>query len=210
MRKTYNFFIWACVVALISSCSLSSGNLENNQEAALVPLSCIAVLPAGTFVNEEETIETEEARSLEKGAAYATDVMRNQLKGRPDVRIISSNEVSSLVPEVSGGQIGTIVALGQKLKCDGVLLTTVHRYKQREGTEYAADSPASVDFSMVLRHTKNGNVLWSADFREKQQSFLSNILSFTQAKKRGFKWISVEELMAQGIKERLNDCPYLN
>jgi hypothetical protein len=195
----------------MSSCSSPSGNRGNNQDkASLVPLSCIAVLPAGTSVSEDETIGIEEAQSLEKGAAYATDVMRNELKDHPDVRIMSSNEVSSLIPEISGGKIGTVIALGQKLNCDGALLTTVYRYKQREGTEYAADSPAAVNFSMVLRHTKNGNVLWSADFREKQQSFLSNIFSFTQAKKRGFKWISVEELMEQGIKERLNDCPYLN
>jgi hypothetical protein len=195
----------------MASCSSTSGNRGNNQEkASFVPLSCIAVLPAGTSVSEDEKIEIDEAHSLEKGAAYATEVMRNELKDHPDVRIMSSNEVSSLIPEISGGQIGTVIALGQKTNCDGVLLTTVYRYKQREGTEYAADSPASVNFSVVLRHTKNGNVLWSADFREKQQSFLSNIFSFTQAKKRGFKWISVEELMEQGIKERLNDCPYLN
>ena len=211
MRKTSKFFICACVVVLMSSCSSPSGNRGNTQDlASLVPLSCIAVLPAGTSVSEEETIEIEDAKSLEKGAAYATNVMRNELKDHPDVRIMSSSEISFLIPEISGGQIGTVTALGKKLNCDGVLLTTVHRYKQREGTDYAADSPASVNFAMVLRHAKSGNVLWSADFREKQQSFLSNIFSFTQAKKRGFKWISVEELMEQGIKERLNDCPYLN
>jgi hypothetical protein len=210
--KLSELLIYACAVILLSSCSSpSGGNRGNNQDpAALVPLSCIAVLPADTSVSEKEIIDFEEAQSLEKGAAYASKVIRNELKDNPEVRILGSNEVASLVPEISGGQIGTVIALGQKLNCDGVLLTTVRRYKQREGTEYAADSPASVNFSMVLRHSSNGNVLWSADFREMQQSFLSNIFSFTKAKERGFKWISVEELMEQGIKERLNDCPYLD
>lgn len=212
MGKLSELLIYACAVILLSSCSSpSGGNRGNNQDpAALVPLSCIAVLPADTSVSEKEIIDFEEAQSLEKGAAYASKVIRNELKDNPEVRILGSNEVASLVPEISGGQIGTVIALGQKLNCDGVLLTTVRRYKQREGTEYAADSPASVNFSMVLRHSSNGNVLWSADFREMQQSFLSNIFSFTKAKERGFKWISVEELMEQGIKERLNDCPYLD
>jgi hypothetical protein len=209
--KLSELFIYACAVLLLSSCSSPSGNRGNNQDpAALVPLSCIAVLPAGTSVSEEEVIDFDEAQSLEKGAAYATEVIRNELKDNPEVRVLSSNEVAFLVPEISGGQIGTVIALGQKLNCDGVLLTTVRRYKQREGTEYAADSPASVNFSMVLRHSSNGNVLWSADFREKQQSFLSNIFSFTRAKERGFKWVSVEKLMEQGITKRLNECPYLN
>jgi len=66
-----------------------------------------------------------------------------------------------------------------------------------------------VDFSMVLRDTTDGKLLWYADVREKQQSFLENIFSFGKAKKRGFKWISVEQLLEQGIKEKLAECPYL-
>ncbi|BCL61137.1 hypothetical protein DGMP_18300 [Desulfomarina profundi] len=62
---------------------------------------------------------------------------------------------------------------------------------------------------MVLRHVKTGAVLWSADFKETQESLLSNILSFNKAQSRGFKWISVEELLEQGIRERLAQCPYL-
>jgi hypothetical protein len=204
------FLFYGCVVILLSSCSSLSGNDQSSQvQAPLQSLSCIVVLPAGTSVGKDETIDFEEAQSLEKGAAYATEIIRNELKGKPRVRIVRSNQVTSLIPEVSGGVIGTFTELGKKLNCDAVLLTTVRRYQQREGTEYAADSPASVNFSMALRRTDNGNVLWSTEYREKQQSFLSNIFSFTKAKDRGFKWVSVEQLMTQGIKERLAQCPYL-
>jgi hypothetical protein len=204
------FLFYGCVVILLSSCSSLSGNDQSLQvQAPLESLSCIVVLPAGTSVGKDETIDFEEAQSLEKGAAYATEVIGNELKDNPRVRIMRSNQVTSLIPEVSGGVIGTFTELGKKLNCDAVLLTTVRRYQQREGTEYAADSPASVDFSMALRRSDNGNVLWSTEYREKQQSFLSNIFSFTKAKDRGFKWVSVEQLMTQGIKERLAQCPYL-
>jgi hypothetical protein len=204
------FLFYGCVVILLSSCSSLSGNDDSLQiQAPLESLSCIVVLPAGTSVGKDETIDFEEAQSLEKGAAYATEIIRNELKDNPRVRIMRSNQVTSLIPEVSGGVIGTFTELGKKLNCDAVLLTTVRRYQQREGTEYAADSPASVNFSMALRRTDNGNVLWSTEYREKQQSFLSNIFSFTKAKDRGFKWVSVEQLMTQGIKERLAQCPYL-
>lgn len=209
-KKSRLLLFYCCAVILLSSCSSQSGSGGSRQvQAPLQPLSCIAVLPASTSVGKDETIIYAEAQSLEKGAVYATDVIKRELKGNPRVRILSSNQLESLVPEISGGVSGTVAALGQKLNCDGVLMTTVRSYKQREGTEYSADSPASVDFFMVLRHSDNGNVLWSADFREKQESFLSNIFSFTKARKRGFKWVSVEQLMEQGIKERLGECPYL-
>ncbi|MCP4340486.1 MAG: hypothetical protein GY799_16755 [Desulfobulbaceae bacterium] len=202
--------LYGCVVLLLSACSSKSENEGDRQvQAAVEPLSCIAVLPARTSVDQDETVVYAEAQSLEQGATYATGIIKDELKGNPKVRILSSNQIAALVPEISGGISGTVAALGQKLNCDGVLLTTVRRYTQREGTEYSADSPAAVDFDMVLRDSGSGNVLWSADFREKQQSFLSNIFSFTKAKSRGFKWITVEELMEQGIKERLDECPYL-
>jgi hypothetical protein len=204
------FLFYGCVVILLSSCSSLSGNDDSLQiQAPLESLSCIVVLPAGTSVGKDETIDFEEAQSLEKGADYATEIIRNELKDNPRVRIMRSNQVTSLIPEDSGGVTGTFTELGKKLNCDAVLLTTVRRYQQREGTEYAADSPASVNFSMALRRTDNGNVLWSTEYREKQQSFLSNIFSFAKAKDRGFKWVSVEQLMTQGIKERLAQCPYL-
>lgn len=206
-------FFYSCAVLLLSSCSqLSDGSGIDQVQVPLEPLSCIAVLPAGTSASagNDETIDYAEAQALQEGAAYATDVMRLELKENPRVRLLNANQVATLVPEIAGGMTGTVAAIGKKLNCDGVLLTTVRRYQQRQGTEYAADAPAVVDFSMVLRHSATGTVLWSTDFREEQQSLLSNIFSFSKAKTRGFKWVSVEQLMEQGMKQRLDECPYLH
>ena len=179
-------------------------------KAPLEPLACIVILPAATSVGENDTIKFSDARNLEKGATLATSVLSRELAGNPKVTILTGEQVTALVPEISGGISGTIVALGKKLNCDAVLTTTVDRFRQREGGEYASDSPASAMFSMVLRHVPSGRILWSADFKETQASFLSNVLSFDKAQNRGFKWISVEELLEQGVRERLAECPYLN
>ncbi len=201
---------YCCAVVLLSACSSPSAKEDSLQaQAPLAPLSCIAVLPASTSVDKDETIDYEKAQALEKGAAYASDVMQRLLQGNPKVRILSANELASYVTDISGGISGTAAALGQKLNCDGVLLTTVRQYRQRQGTEYSADAPAAVDFYMVLRHSTDGNILWSADFREEQESVLANLFSFGKAKSRGFKWVTVEQLMEQGITERLKGCPYL-
>lgn len=204
-------FLYSCAVLLLSSCSqlFDSSGIDQAQ-VAIEPLSCIAVLPAGTSTGNDETIDYGEAQALQKGAAYADDVMRQELVGNPRVRLLNSNQVASLVPEIAGGMTRTIAAIGKEMNCDGVLQTTIRRYQQREGTEYAAETPAAVDFFMVLRHSGTGTVLWSTDFREEQQSFLSNILTFSKAKSRGFKWLSVEQLLEQGMKQRLNECPYLH
>lgn len=208
------YFFYGCAVFLLLSCSQLSDSSGIDQadvpaDVPVVTISCIAVLPAGTSAGIDDTIDYAKMQSLEEGAINADEVMRRELQGNPLVRILNANQVATLAPEIAGGMAGTVAAIGKKMNCDGVLLTTVRRYQQREGTGYAAGTPAAIDFSMVLRHSGTGRVLWSADFREEQQSLLSNLFSFSKAKDRGFKWVSAEQLMEQGIKQRLHECPYL-
>lgn len=200
-----------CILFYLPSCSNFSDKGSGEQvKPPLEPLACIAILPASTSVGENDTIKFSDAQNLEKGATLASSVLSRELSGYPKATVLTDDQVSALVPEISGGISGTIMALGKKLNCDAVLTTTVDRFRQREGGTYASDSPASAMFRMVLRHVPSGRILWSADFEETQESFLSNILSFDKAQNRGFKWISVEELLEQGLKERLSECPYLN
>lgn len=195
------------LIFCFSSCSTKNGGQE--AQAPLQPLSCIAVIPAVTSVDKDDTISYEEARHLEKGAAHATSFMADQLSGNSKVRLINSAEMSHAVKEVSGGLSGTITALGKAVNCEGVLITTIRRYVQRDGTELAVDAPASADFKMVLRHAPTGTMLWSADFQETQEPLLSNIFSYSKMQKRGFHWVTAEELLEYGLKQRLDECPYL-
>ena len=212
MKKVLSTVILCCCVPLwLSSCSsLSEKGQGAAVKAPIEPLACIIVFPATTSVGKSDTIKYSDARDLEKGSTLATSVISKELADNPKVRVLTSSQISTLIPEVSGGFSGTIAALGKKLNCDGVLTTTVGRFKQREGGKYASESPASAEFSMILRRASTGSVLWSADFKETQESVLSNIFSLNKAQSRGFKWISVEELLEQGVKERLAACPYLN
>lgn len=199
----------SCSLALLMSCSANVGDSKHAQ-APMQSLSCVAVLPAGTAIDKDEMAGVEQASSLGKGAVFATGILARELGTNTKARVVTANQAAALTPEVSGGLFGVVAAIGKKVGCDGVLVTTVRRFKQREGTEYASDDPASVDLHMALIHASSGVVLWTADFRETQESFLDNILTFDKVQTRGFKWISVEEMLDQGITERLATCPYLH
>lgn len=196
-----------CTVVFLASCS--SHNSGEQVQAPLEPVNCIVVLSATTSVDTEDSIKYDDAKTLEKGAVYANIILDSELSGRDDVRFLTPYQLSVLVPEISGGITGAAAALGEKLNCDAILSTTVRRFKEREGTEYASDSPAAVEFNMVLMQAATGRTLWYADYREAQKSFLSNIFSIDNIKKRGFKWVTAEQLMEQAIKERLAENPYL-
>jgi len=197
------------LVFTLSSCATKDGGRGKEVQVPVQPLSCIAVAPASTSVDKDDTVRYEEARQLEIGAAHARAYIAEQLAGNEKVRLITPDQISAALSEVSGGMPGVVKALGEKVNCDAVLITTVRRFVPREGTELAVDAPASADFKMVLRHVPTGAMLWSADFQETQEPLLSNIFSYSKAQKRGFHWVTAEELLEQGIQERLAECPYL-
>lgn len=201
MKKLARLLLFCCAV-LLASCS---ANLGSNRDAQvpLKPVSCIAVLPASP------TVDLQDIPELEKGADFLTEIMARELEGHEKVRLLTENQVASFAPTMSLGLPGMFSAIGREVSCDAVLMTTVSRFKQREGTEYAVEEPASAEFQMKLIHAPTGEVLWTAEFRETQESLLENILSYEKAQRRGFKWVTVEQLVEQEVKERLATCPYL-
>lgn len=210
MKAAYTIFVWSCLTLLLASCASKPDSTSvGDANVVIEPISCMVVLPVRTSVDEGDTVQYKEANNLKQGAMFADSILVRELAGNTKVRIIKGSQLSSLVSGVSGGVAGTVAEVGEQLNCEAVLLTTMRRFKQREGGEMAVDAPASASFDMRLIRVKDKNVIWAADFNETQESLLSNIFSFGKAQSRGFKWITVEDLVAQGIKERLAECPYL-
>ncbi len=136
-------------------------------------------------------------------------VIAEELKDFPGSRLLNAAQVEGLTTGIITNRMEMIKKFGQQLKCDAILTTTITRFHQREGGEYAADYPASAAFAMELTRINDGKVLWRGNFDETQESLLSNLFSFGKAQSRGFKWITVQDMVRQGIHERLSTCPYL-
>lgn len=202
-------FLFCCSVLLLSSCATQQENPEKNAERTVTKIACLAVLPTEVPVDADQRLSSSESEDLKRGAHYIDSVLADELKSAAGVRFLTSSQEEGLFPDMSGTRLDMIREIGQKLKCEAVLITVVSRYHQREGGDYAADNPASAAFSMQLMRTSDGEVLWRGNFDETQESLLSNLFSFGKAQNRGFKWVSVEDLVRQGIHDRLDSCPYM-
>lgn len=203
-------FLVTIVVSLAVSCSTKVPLPTDDERAtARNQVPCVIVLPVQTRVNKDEGVTYQDAAVLEQGAQFMDGAMAEALVGHDHVRVLSDRQFTSLIPEDSGTQIALIKAVGSELKCDSVLMTQLIEYRQRIGGSMGADAPASATFSMRLFSARDGKVIWAGQFKETQQSLMSNIMSFEKAQNRGFKWITVEELVRQGLKEKIEECPYL-
>ncbi len=213
MKRACNTLTLAMFCGMMIFLVSCSGKMGEGTAAAvknMVPLSSVVVLPAETSAGKGDESSGGGAEALRKGAGLVDITMVQELAEYPNVRVLSERQVDALMKEDSEfASTDTIKHLGRVLSCDAVLMTTVHRYRQRQGGEYAAELPASASFSMRLVDVKTKAVLWSADFDETQESVLSNILTFNKAQERGFKWITVENLLTHGLHDRLAGCPYM-
>ncbi len=198
-----------CILLLVViSCSgKRAHNLAGEQKVNT--LSCLVILPTRTNVATSQDIKYGDAEMLEGGAALIDSVIADVISKSKASRVISANQIDALSTEIAGGKLGMLRSLGRQTNCNTVLVTTLLRFQQRQGTEYAVDRPAAASFEMRIVDVSSGSILWSATFSETQQSLLSNLFSFGKAQSRGFKWITAEQLVRKGVQERLSKCPYL-
>ena len=193
------------LLSILGSCSGKSGQTTSQSDKDVRPLTSVVILPA-----EAAQGDAAHAGDLLKGAGFVDLKVAELTKDYGNVRVLTPGQVDDLMDEDNTDNTSDVIAhLHKVLHCDAVMVITVHRYRQRQGGDLASDSPASASFEIRLIDAKTKAVLWSADFDETQESLLSNILTFNKAQSRGFKWVTVETLISQGLQDRLADCPFL-
>ncbi len=199
-------FVCVCALALAGCSGLGMGQPEEKAKSRQT-LTGIVVMP--TVVAKESVNKGQGEVTPASVAALVDGVLAAELGGKEQIRLVTEARLDSLLPSAAGGRLAQMQTLGAKLKANAVLDVKVTRYQERDGGDLAVNAPASAAFEMVLTHTETGMVLWAASFDETQQAVSSNLLALGKAKNRGYKWITVEELIRQGLKERLAECPYL-
>jgi len=208
VKKNTGIWIVALFCSLILSACLGK-NIESGDEKTktLQTLKGIVVMPA---VVEKKALGAERRGdvTLAGVAAFVDGVIAADLGTNAKVHLMTEGQLDALT-DAAGGRLEQMKTLAAKQDSDAVLDIRVTRFRERDGSDISVNSPASAAFEMVLTHVGSGMVLWAASFDETQQALSSNLFTLNQAKSRGFKWITVEELVKQGLKERLAECPYL-
>jgi len=97
--------------------------------------------------------------------------------------------------------------LGKSLDVRYMVVGNAWRFKNRIGTAFSADQPASVAFSIYLIDVKKHELAWSATYDETQQSLTENLLNIFNFFKQGAKWLTADELAEYGMKKILETFP---
>ena len=204
-RSFMTFAIWflAALPILSAGCTYI---VPETADEELLPISTIGILPARPV--SPQLAENGTAKELEAGTETINGLLTDYFIDDQRAHIVPPGELEEMAAIESGGDLFLARALGQKHNYDAVMITTVSRYRERDGSEYVVATPASVSFSFKLLAVESGRILWSSDFDQTQKPLFENILR-SRSTGSGFRWLTAAELASAGLTKKLNSCPYL-
>jgi len=147
---------------------------------------------------------------LRSGAeAIVTNIVQNGLRNLFDGKVVPLNQVRNVyggIPQTSDKTPRQLaITLGKELMADYVVVGLVWRYHDRVGGPYAAESPASVAFSVFIVDVRTGRLAEKAAFDKTQASLTENLFDAPMFFHKGMKWLTAEELATYGAQKLLDE-----
>ena len=171
-------------------------------------VSSIAVMPP-IATPESDSASPKVQQELAVGKDALRGALTDYFAGHRRVRLLTEDEVAANAPSLTANRLEQALTAGKAVHAEAIMLINLDRYHQRQGSDYAVQSPASVAFEYRLLLTASGQTLCAGSFDETQRSATHNLLAFKTVAKRGFKWIPAADLLREGLQAKLTTCQYL-
>jgi len=155
--------------------------------------------PISGAVFSAEAVSEEIASGLSDSLFEMLTKQDNQKWVPPREAASAFSSLASSNPMMTDREI--YVQIGKTLSAEGVLGGHVYRWREREGTEYAASRPASVAFDLYLISVGDGAILWKARFDKSQISLSENLFDIQTFLKAKGRWMTSAELAEIGLDE---------
>lgn len=204
-----------CKIGLAMCCCIIAAGCASKEKSASiapeaeVPVSCIAVLPVQPSVDFEDVTTQAEQKALKDGSQVMYGQLKDLLSSKINVKFPADGLKYTKEKSGTANNAANARKLADQAGCNAVLETTLSQYTDRVGGQYGVKEPAAVTFSYRVFDVGTGKVLCHGRFDEKQQSVMENLFTLSKAQSRGLSWLTAEELMRDGLKERLGQCSYL-
>jgi len=97
--------------------------------------------------------------------------------------------------------------VGKTFGADAVLVGQVYRWRERVGSDYGVETPASVAFDLSLVRPSDGGILWRGNYDKTQKSLFEDLFDFKTYIKSDGLWLTARKLAKFGLDKLLGDMP---
>ena len=145
-----------------------------------------------------------------QGELFMTKTLRRLLQADPEVQWITSmaqdlNFLSQ--PNSRKELIRSLQKVGRQYNADGLLVSYLYAFRDRQGGALGAELPAYVAFEIVLVSVGAGRLVWQQKFAETQEPLNENLFKLGTFIKRKGRWVTAREMATQALKDILETYP---
>ena len=197
------------VAGMMSGCGGTTNEVITSPQIGQYRIVRIAVLPF-----------TVTPKTLGQGRGYAepappsvaaeklAELFYLKLNAREGIVVVPPRNVRGAMPALPAAvSRAQLRELGERLDVGAVLEGTVEVYKERKGSAIGLDrseDAAEVGFTVRLVSVKDGEVLWTGDYYERQRPMIEDISGFLE---RGARYLTVEQLADSAVDHVLRGFP---
>ncbi len=197
------------VLLSVPGCGGTTSEVVTDPMIAQYAIKRVAVLP---FTVTHPTVGQERGYATPAPSPTAAEKLAElfylKLNAREGVSVIPPNEVRkemATVPAVPSRV--WLREIGERLGVGAVLEGAVEVYKERKGSAIGLERPqdaAEVGFVVRLLSSKDGAVLWTGEYYERQRPLTEDLSGFLE---RGARYLTVEELANSAVDHVLVKFP---
>jgi hypothetical protein len=211
-----SYFLWSVLLLVplpfLEGCGVKYVNASASPNFNDYPVKKIAVLPFQSRPTPVEDKITEVRQVAEGAEEFLTQLFVGRLEATGRYQVIPQGQIENVLKTSPPDEPGVLTAsliqkVGKTLAADAVILGRVLRFIERVGGSVGSDHPASVGLAVMMISTRDGQVLWSSEYFETQQTLTENINTLPLFIKRGGKWLTARELAAYGLDEMIKTLP---
>jgi len=143
----------------------------------------------------------------ENAASYLDQQLTAMLPETGHTRFVTADPADEPLARPQAGQEGDVItrlaAAGKQAGVDAVLIGCIFRFQERDGSDYAAKSAASVAFDLHAVRVNDGRIFWTGKWDETQLALSEDLFTLKQFIQRKGRWISARELALEGLTQML-------
>lgn len=208
--KKRALFLAAVLSGAMTGCGATTTETITAPQIEQYRIMRIAVLP---FMVSPPTPGQERGYAAPTPPAVAgdklADVFYLKLNAREGLAVVPPRIVREAMPSITASVASRSVLrdLGERLDVGAVLEGTVRVFRERKGSAIGLEQPrdaAAVGFSVRLISVKDGKVLWTGDYYERQRPLTEDLSGFLE---RGVRFLTVEQLANSAVDKVLRAFP---
>lgn len=96
---------------------------------------------------------------------------------------------------------------GKAFGAEAVLSGHIYRWRERQGSDFGAEEPASVALNLHLLRPVDGAILWRDKFDKTQQALSENLFDISTFVQGRGRWMKARDLAVIGLRRLLERIP---